>query len=60
MLAPIFVVILTVIYVKYLKVEISLKVQIPRNNTVLCGHSNCDICKISESADQFEGTVTKR
>ena len=30
MLAPIFVVILTIIYVKYLKVEISLKVSLPK------------------------------
>ena len=35
MLAPIFVVILTVIYIKYLSVEISLKVQLPRKNIVL-------------------------
>ena len=35
MLAPIFVVILTVIYAKYLEVEISLKVRLPRKNTTL-------------------------
>ena len=38
MLAPIFVVILTVIYVKYLKVEISLKVRLPRKNSALIFH----------------------
>ena len=26
----------------------------------ICGHSNCDICKILESEDQFETTVTKK
>ena len=26
----------------------------------ICGHSNCDICKILESGDQFESTVTKK
>ena len=35
MLAPIFVVILIVIYAKYLKVKISLKVRLPRKNTTL-------------------------
>ena len=28
--------------------------------TNICGHSNCDICKISESGDQFESKVTKK
>ena len=28
--------------------------------TNICGHSNCDICKIPESGDQFESTVTKK
>ena len=28
--------------------------------TIICGHSNCDICKISESGDQFEIAVTKK
>ena len=35
MLAPIFVVIRIVTYVKYLNVEISLKKQLPRKNTTL-------------------------
>ena len=35
MLAPIFVVILNVIHVKYQKAEISLKVRLPRKNTAL-------------------------
>ena len=26
----------------------------------MCGHSNCDICKIFETRDQFECTVTKK
>ena len=26
----------------------------------ICGHSNCDICKILESGDQFESTVAKK
>ena len=38
MLAPIFLVILTVIYVKYLKVEISFKVLLSRKNTALIFH----------------------
>ena len=29
-------------------------------STNICGHSNCDICKIFESGDQFESTVTKK
>ena len=28
--------------------------------TNICGHSNCDICKIFESGDQFESKVTKK
>ena len=28
--------------------------------TNICGHSNCDLCKIFESGDQFESTVTKK
>ena len=28
--------------------------------TNICGHSNCDICKIFEIGDQFESTVTKK
>ena len=28
--------------------------------TNICGHSNFDICKIFESGDQFESTVTKK
>ena len=38
MLTAIFVVILTVMYVKYLKVEVSLKVRLPRKNTALIIH----------------------
>ena len=38
MLAPIFVVILTVIYVKYLRVDISSKVRLPRKNILLILH----------------------
>ena len=38
MLAPIFVVIANVIYVKYLKVEISLKVRLPLKNIALIFH----------------------
>ena len=38
MLAPMSVVIVTVIYVNNLKVEISLKVQLPRKNTALIFH----------------------
>ena len=26
----------------------------------ICGHSNCNICKILESRDQFESTVNKK
>ena len=26
----------------------------------ICGHSNCDICKIFECGDHFESTVTKK
>ena len=28
--------------------------------TNICGRSNCDICKILESGDQFESTITKK
>ena len=28
--------------------------------TKICGHINCDICKIFESGDQLESTVTKK
>ena len=28
--------------------------------TNTCGHSNCDVCKITESGDQFESTFTKK
>ena len=28
--------------------------------TNIYGHSNCDICKIFESGDQFESNVTKK
>ena len=28
--------------------------------TNICGHSNCDICKIFETGDQFESAVTKK
>ena len=28
--------------------------------TNICGHSNCDICKIFESGNQFESKVTKK
>ena len=28
--------------------------------TNICGYSDCDICKIFESGDQFDSTVTKK
>ena len=28
--------------------------------TNICGHCNCDICKIFESGNQFESKVTKK
>ena len=27
--------------------------------TNICGHSNCDTCKIFENGDQFESAITK-
>ena len=45
MLAPIFVVILTVIYVKYLKVEISLKVSLPKKYHINFP-CDCNSCRV--------------
>ena len=45
MLAPIFVVILTIIYVKYLKVEISLKVSLPKKYRINFP-CDCNSCRV--------------
>ena len=45
MLAPIFVVILTIIYVKYLKVEISLKVSLPKKYHINFP-CDCNSCRV--------------
>ena len=45
MLAPIFVVILTILYVKYLKVEISLKVSLPKKYRINFP-CDCNSCRV--------------